>query len=266
MKIIVIGPTHPYKGGISHFTTTLVKHLRKIHDVEFISWKRQYPAFLYPVELKDTKSKVQIKEKALFLLDFFNPITWIQTALRVKSFGADRLILTWVSPIQAPIYFVIGLFTKLLTQTKILYICHNVLPHESTILDMAFLRLAFSIGDIFIVHAQEDKNILEKFVKNKSVIKGFLPIFDMFPKSKSLNIEKFKKELGLTKKVLMFFGYIRQYKGLKYLIQAMPKILEKYNDVMLLVVGQFWSKDKQSYFDLVNRLGLQNKVVFISSK
>src|SRR3989338_10847502 len=62
----------------------------------------------------------------------------------------------------------------------------------------------------------------------------------------------------------MFFGYIRPYKGLKYLIQALPKILEKYNDVSLLVIGQFWSKDKQSYLDLVNRLGLQKKVLFIS--
>jgi hypothetical protein len=71
MKISVIGPTYPYKGGISHFTTILVRELRKKNKVQFLSWKRQYPTFLYPVELKDTSSKNPIKEKAEFNLDFF---------------------------------------------------------------------------------------------------------------------------------------------------------------------------------------------------
>src|SRR6266576_6403575 len=135
MNITIIGPTYPYKGGISHFTTILVQNLRRKHNVDFISWKRQYPAFLYPVELKDTKSKQPVQTDARFYLDFYNPFSWIRASLDVKKDASDLLILNWASPIQAPIYFVICTFTKLFSKAKILYICHNVLPHENSPVD-----------------------------------------------------------------------------------------------------------------------------------
>lgn len=264
MKITVIGPTHPYKGGISHFTTILVRELRKKHQVDFISWKRQYPAFLYPVELKDTESKQPIKEDAIFLLDFLNPITWFQTVSEIKKNKSEKLILTWVSPISAPIYFIISALTKFLTKTEIIYICHNVLPHEGTQVDKPLAKLALSLGQTFIVHARDDKKILENLVKNKRIILSFHPIYNVFNTGKKYDVKKIKKELKLKEKVLLFFGYIRPYKGVKYLIEAMPDILKTFPDLSLLVVGEFWSKDKQSYLDLVKELNLEKDVVFVT--
>lgn len=263
MKLTVIGPTYPYKGGISHFTTILVQNLRKVHNVNFISWKRQYPSFLYPLELRDTQSKQPIKTDANFLLDFFNPISWIQAVMQIRSNKSDLLILTWASPIQSPIYFVLCLLTKMFSKTKILYICHNVLPHENAFYDRFLTKLAFLFADSFIVHSSDDKKILGSLVKNKKILKGFLPIFNIFPKSSTYDVKKIKKRLGLNKKVLLFFGYIRPYKGLKYLIQAMPKIKKDFPNISLLSVGEFWSKDKNSYTLLVNSLNLQKNVVFI---
>lgn len=264
MRISVIGPTYPYKGGISHFTTILVKELRKKDKVNFISWKRQYPAFLYPVELKDTQSKKPIKEDAHFLLDFFNPFSWVIAFFSIKRFKTEKLILTWVSPIQAPIYFTIALLTKLLTKAEVVYICHNVFPHEKHFYDIAFLKLAFFKGDTFIVHSSDDKKILERFAKNKKIILGFHPVYDIFNTGKKYDIEKIKKELGLKEKVLLFFGYIRPYKGLKYLINAIPEIIKIFPDVSLLVVGDFWSEDKQSYFDLISNLQIHEHVIMIN--
>lgn len=264
MNIAVIGPTYPYKGGISHFTTLLVQHLREKHPVTFISWKEQYPAFLYPVELKDTQSKEPIKTEAEFILDYRNPFSWIKAVKRIKESKAEKVILTWVSPIQAPIYAVIASLIKKRTSTKVMYICHNVLPHESSLIDKPLALLALRQGDEFIVHSKQDKAILEKLVRNKKIILGFLPIFNMFNRDKKYDVLNVKKELGLRKKVLLFFGYIRPYKGLKYLIKAMPDILKEYPDTSLLVAGDFWSKDKQSYFDLVDELGLQKDIVFVS--
>ena len=85
MNITLIGPTYPYKGGISHFTTILAKTLRKNNDVLFLSWKRQYPAFLYPVELKDTSSKNPVKVAVEYLLDFYNPFSWIRAFSAIKK-------------------------------------------------------------------------------------------------------------------------------------------------------------------------------------
>jgi glycosyltransferase involved in cell wall biosynthesis len=262
MKISVIGPTYPYKGGISHFTTILVRHLRKDNQVNFISWKRQYPAFLYPVELKDTQSKNPIKEEAKFILDFYNPLSWIKAFIEIRKDKSELLVLNWVSPIQAPIYFAITFLVKLFSRTKVLYVCHNVLPHEAKFLDKPFLKLAFSQADSCIVHSRDDGEILKSLVKGKKIIQGFLPIFDMFPKPAKFNKDEFKKKFKLKKRVLLFFGYIRPYKGLKYLLQAMPKIINDFKDTSLLVVGEFWSKDKQSYLDLVKELGIYNNVAF----
>jgi glycosyltransferase involved in cell wall biosynthesis len=264
-KITVIGPTYPYKGGISHFTTILVSNLRKSHQVQFISWKRQYPSFLYPVEQKDTQSKQKISQQAEYILDFFNPISWIQASIKVKTNRSDVLVLNWVTPIQGIIYTVIAFCVRRITNTKIIMICHNVLPHERKSYDITLAKIAFSQVDEFIVHSSEDRDILTNLVKNKQIRLAFLPVFDVFETGEKYDVKRLKKQLGLTDKVLLFFGYIRPYKGLKYLIEAMPQILKTIPGITLLVVGEFWSKDRQEYMDLVDRLELRNNIVFVSS-
>lgn len=272
MKLSVIGPTYPYKGGISHFTTLLVRYLREKNEVQFISWKRQYPAFLYPVEPKDTSSKNKISEPAEYILDFVNPVSWFSAFQRIKKEKPDLLIITWITPIQSPIYSFITTLIKKLTKIKVMFICHNVLPHEKSFYDNVFIKLAFKNVDSFIVHSVGDGKILEKIIQNgssiknnKIIINGFLPIFDMYPNEKKIDVEKVKKQLKLNKHVLLFFGYIRPYKGLKYLLNAMPKILKNLPDTSLLVVGEFWSKDKQSYLDLIKKLNLGEKVVIVDN-
>ncbi len=263
MKITVIGPTYPYKGGISHFTTVLAKTLQEKNEVNFLSWKRQYPSFLYPVELKDTKSKNPVKVTTNYLLDFYNPLSWLQAFQSIKKNNSDLLILTWASPIQAPIYYVIASFVKRFTRAKILFICHNVLPHEKTKYDLPLIKMAFKKGDIFIVHSKQDKNNLETIVSNKRIIPSFLPLFDMFADTPDDRVQEIKKKYELKKHVLLFFGYIRPYKGLMYLLKAMPEILKKYPDTILLVVGQFWSKDKEQYVEQVRELNIEKAVKFI---
>jgi glycosyltransferase involved in cell wall biosynthesis len=265
MRITVIGPTYPYKGGISHFTTQLVRNLRKNHEVDFISWKRQYPAFLYPVEPKDTESKSPIKEDAKNVLDFINPISWIQAAMEIRKYKPDRIIITWINPVQAPIYFTITSIIKHFTKANISYVCHNVLPHERSKLDKPLTKLALNQGDSFIVHSSDDKKILESLVKNRNITKGFLPLFDMFDSTTPYDKQTTKKELHLKEKVLLFFGYIRPYKGLKYLIQAMPEILKTYPNTSLLIVGEYWTKDKKLYDDLIKNLKIKKNIISVNS-
>jgi glycosyltransferase involved in cell wall biosynthesis len=263
MKFTVIGPTHPYKGGISHFTTIFVSQLRKNNSVDFISWKIQYPKFLYPVEQKDTKSKKSIQTQAAYILNFYNPFSWLSAAYRIKSLKPEKLILTWVTPVQAPIYIVISMVIKWFTKTRIVFLCHNSLPHESKFYDKFLTKQAFKFGDEFIAHSEQDKEIILKLSNNKPVIMAFHPIYDEFNDGKKWNIKSAKDELGLKQNVLLFFGYIRPYKGLKYLIQAMPEIIKNNPDTSLLVVGEFWAKDKPAYEKMVKKLKLSEHVIFV---
>jgi glycosyltransferase involved in cell wall biosynthesis len=263
MKIAVIGPTYPYKGGVSHFTTILVNQLRKTDEVFFISWKVQYPKFLYPVDQKDTQSKKAIKTKVFYLLNFYNPLSWVTAALRIRRSKSDKLVLTWVTPVQAPIYIVISAILKLSSKTKLIYLCHNSLPHEVKFYDKPLTKLTFKFADEFIAHSKEDKNTIEQLSNNKPVTLAFHPIYEEFNTGKKWNSSITKNELGLKNNVLLFFGYIRPYKGLKYLIHAMPEILKNNPETTLLVVGEFWSKDKPVYEKLVQELMLKNNVVFI---
>jgi glycosyltransferase involved in cell wall biosynthesis len=262
MKLAVIGPTYPYKGGISHFTTIFVNQLRKNNTVDFVTWKIQYPKFLYPVDQKDTNSKKLLETKAVYGLNFYNPFSWIKSAFHIRHNKPEKLIITWVTPVQAPIYIIVSLIVKTFTKIKVVYLCHNSLPHEPKFYDKFLTKLAFKFGDEFIAHSEEDKNNIQEFSKNKQIIKAFHPIYDEFNDGKKWNLKNIKYELGLKNKVLLFFGYIRPYKGLSYLLKAMPDIIKNYPDISLLVVGEFWSKDKEKYIYLVNKLNLNNYVIF----
>jgi glycosyltransferase involved in cell wall biosynthesis len=262
-RITVIGPTYPYKGGISHFTTLLVQHLRQDYEVDLITWKLQYPSFLYPVEPKDLDSKQVIKTDAKAILDFYDPFSWFRAAWRIRNYKPQKVILTWVTPVQAPIYIVIALLVKALSKSTITLLCHNALPHERKSYDLVLTKLMFLTSDDFIVHSEEDRKFITSITKAKPVIKAFHPSYDEFNNGKSYDITALKERLGLKRYVILFFGYIRPYKGLKYLIQAMPDIVTNNTSTSLLVVGEFWNKDKPEYDSLVKSLGLEKNVVFV---
>lgn len=266
MKISLIGPSYPFKSGISHFTTILAGKLRQEHgasDVDFINWQRQYPAFLYPVDPIDKDSQHAITEPNVRLLDFYNPLSWLRTARRIRSHGSERLVVTWVSVASFPPYFGTLLLVKLLTKTRVTFLCHNALPHDPLFFELFFMKLLFRFADDFIVHAEAEAAELGKLAPGKPVAIGFHPNYDTFETGESYDKKKIKQELKLGAKVVLFFGYIRPYKGLKYLIEAMPQVRRRSGDVSLLVVGEFWKKNKPEYDALVAKANLQDSVIFV---
>lgn len=267
MKITVVGPTYPYKSGISHFTTILVGKLRQEHgadSIDFINWQRQYPGFLYPVDPIDTTSKQTIQEANVRLLDFYNPLSWIKTARRIKAHGSQRLIITWVSMAQTPPYLGLLLAVKAMTKARVTFLCHNVLPHDPHWFEKPFNKLMFRLADDFIVHSQGDAKDLAQLAPGKPYRLGFHPTYDDFNTGQHYDSDAIKQELGLKPKVVLFFGFIRKYKGLKDLITAMQTV-KKTTDgqTSLLIVGEFWKHDKPEYQKLVDQYGLQDDVVFV---
>mgnify|MGYP005624803831 CR=1 FL=1 len=260
-RFLLLGPIVPYKGGISHFNTLLYKSFKKDDDAFFISWKKRFPKFLYPGKDQISKKNItSIKKDKRFILNFVNPLTWFYAFFEIKKKKADYLVLHWVTPALAPIFLTILSLTKIFTRTKIILICHNVLPHEKRVIDKLLTKPIFALADFFIIHSRKDEYDLKMLKKNAKFKLSFHPTYESFKEIKD-DSRDLNKELNLRKKVILFFGFVRDYKGLKYLIEAMPKIIKKI-DCDLLVVGEFWGS-KEPYTSLIEKLGITDRVKIV---
>lgn len=263
MRIILIGPTYPFRGGISHYTTLLYRCLCKRHDVTFISFKRQYPRLFFPGKTDKDPSLTPIRtEGVVRMIDSMNPATWISTAAAVVKNDPDLVIIPWWVSFWAPQFWTISTLVKHFSKTKILYICHNLVEHESKWVDKILTRVVLRTGDFFIVHSEEDRRgLLTRFPEAK-VKKSFHPTYEVFD-SDSVDPDSVHQRHSLKGKIILFFGFIRDYKGLEYLIRAFPEVLSEM-EATLLVVGEFW-KDKPRYLSLVEKMGVGDHVVFVDS-
>ncbi|WP_366923779.1 glycosyltransferase [Metallumcola ferriviriculae] len=260
-KIVIVGPVYPYKGGIAHYTSLLYKALNKKYDVKLISFKFQYPTFLYPGQEQKDYANDQFKvENTCFLINTIHPGSWIRTVYQIKKYGPDVIILQWWNPFFAPSYFVISLLSRILTKTKIIFTCHNVLPHDRMPFDKQMTRLTLGVGHHFIVQSGDDENKLLALLPKANYKRAFHPTYNVF-KIEDLPKVRAREMLGIgaRERVLLFFGFIREYKGLQYLIRAMPQVFQFYEDIKLLIVGDFYD-NKQKYVEDVRSLGLTNNV------
>ncbi len=256
-RITVLGPTHPLKGGISHYTTLLVRELRKKHDVRFISFKFQFPEFIYPgTEQKDDKSEgILVENEPIF--HSMNPLSLVRIVREIRNDDPDILILNWWTFFFAPhIHYLLSRVKKM--RTRSLMICHNVKQHENRPMESFFTNLAFKYCDGFIVHSEEDRENLLKYRPDANVRKNFLPTYDIFATQYPWDRDEARKQLEINGDVLLFFGLVRPYKGLMHLIDAMPGIL-KHRDVTLLIAGDFWKGDEE-YREHIAKLGITGNV------
>lgn len=265
-KIAILGPTPPYRGGIVHFNTKLNKELSQNDglDVLNLSWKRLYPSILLPKPEKsfqDNESKDVIEVEQRKILDYMNPISWFKVVYEIKRFSPEIFITHWTQPIHFPVFWIIFQFVHLFTNTKIYLIAHNVQQHEGSFINKFTTKQIFRLVDKVVVHASSEAVAANKFVSKDRIISLFLPFSDIFTKDVNFNKNVFKKELGLKKNVILFFGFIRPYKGLEYLIKAFEKVQRELDDVSLLIVGElFWKIDenqKQSSWEKLKRLPFQ---------
>lgn len=250
MKIVLIGPVYPYKGGIAHYTGMLYRALEKKHEMSVISYKLQYPKFLFKKEQKDFSSDLFKVDHCEFLINTMNPFNIVRVGRRIKRMKPDMVIIQWWHPYFAPCYRLLEM--SIGKKIQKMFICHNVFPHERFPMDRLLTKLVLKHGDSFIVHSESDtKDLLT--IKPKARLKiNPHPTYNMF-KIRDISKEQARAELGIAEqeKVLLFFGFVREYKGLKHLLYAMPEIRSKVPDIKLLVVGTF-GEDKEDYIKIIN--------------
>jgi len=266
MRICVVGPTYPYRGGIAHYTTLLVRHLRLAgHQAPLYSFTRQYPRWLFPGKTDRDPSASPLRVDCEYILDPINPLTWLRLFRRVRADNPDLLILQWWVPYWTPCLTTIGGLIKRNTKIKIAFVCHNVMPHDGGgILDRRLALTALRRADALIVHSEQDRYKLLALLPKARVVKATIPTYKpVSVQPAPLAARNLRRELGVPEgvPVLLFFGFVRPYKGLEYLIQALPRIRERL-PVHLIVAGEFWSS-REFYERFAQEFGVLPQISFV---
>ncbi len=259
------------RGGMAHFNELMYKYLSKDNDVKIYSFKRQYPEFLFPgkTQYEEGKPLTEFKEGSnVISIDSVNPFNWIKWGFKIAKENADLIIIKYWIPFFAPAFFTLAWIIRKFSKAKVLFQADNVIPHEKRFGDTFLTKLALSQGDKFQVLSEsvaEDLKLFNK--KNKPVIHSKHPVYNLFGDKIEKNEarEYIKKEFGvdvIKDKVILFFGYIRKYKGLNYLIDAMKDVVKEM-DVKLLVVGEFY-EDETKYREQIKQNNLEKNIFVVS--
>jgi glycosyltransferase involved in cell wall biosynthesis len=241
----------------------LVEHLRRGHDVDFVSFKRQYPRWLFPGNPDPDPSNDVLHCECEYLLDPLNPFTWLRTYRRVKRHKPDVLLLQWWTPFWTPTTAVLATLVKRRTSTRILFLCHHISPPDGGPFDFTLARTVLSRGDEFIVLSESDYADLRRALPDASIHLAKHPTYEIFSLGRR-DREAARAQLGYGEQdnLLLFFGFVRRYKGLKLLLHALARVPDALN-VKLLVVGEFWEPEAE-YRALASELGITDRVQMIN--
>ena len=258
MKIVLVGPFPPFRGGISDLNAALADHLSKRHEIHAINFTTQYPKVLFPGKTQFKKGDPAQEIDSIRCLSSINPFSWRKTAYKIIDIEPDLVLFRFWLPFFAPAFSGVAKKIRKYSDATIMVICDNIIPHEERLLDTRLTKRFFGFIDSFIVLSKKVENELLSFVPEAKYKYSPHPIYSIF--NNTLSKEQAKAELKIaTKKVLLFFGLIREYKGLDILINAMEKIKTELEDYTLLIVGECYENENK-YTDLIKKAGITDNV------
>lgn len=261
-RILIIGPAFPFRGGgITTFNERLCKALTEQgHTCHILSFSLQYPSFLFPGKTQYSTDQAPENITIFSEINSINPFNWIKVGLKYKKLNYDVVIFRYWMSFMAPAFGTIARIIKGNKRTKVLAITDNVIPHERKFFDTPFTKYFLPVCDGFLTMSQSVKSDLEAFEVNKPVKYVPHPMYDNFGPLLSKDVAK--AQLGLAPDVnyLLFFGFIREYKGLSILLDAFADERLKPFNLKLIVAGEFY-EDPKPYYEQVERNGLQERVI-----
>lgn len=263
LKIIIVGPAYPLRGGIANFNEALCRTFLELgYDSEIVSFSMQYPGWLFPGKTQLAEGDPPPDGLSISpLINSVNPFSWKKTANYIVSREPDLLVIRYWMPFMAPCLGTISRWVKnKRNQTKIVAVADNIVPHEKRPGDSMLTKYFVNGCDEFVVMSKsvlQDLKLID-FTKPAKLLPH--PVYDIFGKSVSRETARAKLNLG-NEKLVLFFGFIRHYKGLDLLINAFADEHVKKSGAKLIVAGEFY-EDKKPYYELVEKLGLKDTVIF----
>jgi glycosyltransferase involved in cell wall biosynthesis len=262
-KACLVGPAYPYRGGIAHFTSLLAREFSTDHDVLVVNFKRLYPSLLFPGKTQFDESGRPLDVASVRTIDTLDPTSFWRAARKIADFAPDIVVFQWWHPFFAVAYAtVLALAGRMRPgiSSRTVFLCHNVAPHESSPVDRVLTQIAFRRASSFLVQSREDRERLIELRKEIRVAVSPHPIYDVFNAGKYTK-DLAKRELGEEGRVILFFGYVRPYKGLGVLIDAFAEVLREV-DAVLYVVGEIY-EGRERYLSQMRRLGVEARVRMI---
>ena len=263
-KIIILGTAYPFRGGLASYNERLAMQFQdEGHDVEIITFTTQYPGFLFPGKSQFSEEPAPRDLKITRRVNSVNPFNWLKIGNDIKRKKPDILIFKYWLPFMGPCFGTIARRVKKNRHTRIITILDNVIPHEHRIGDKMFTKYFLKPIDAFISMSKSVADNLAKFDNTKPRDFNPHPLFDNF--GPALTKQKAKEILGLDQQVnyLLFFGIIRDYKGLDLLLEAFSGMNRAALNIKLLVAGEYYSNEEK-YQQLIKDLDLEKDVIVVN--
>ncbi|UKN01409.1 glycosyltransferase family 4 protein [Paracrocinitomix mangrovi] len=263
-KIVIIGPAYPYRGGIASYSERLALQLRdEGNEVEIFTFTLQYPNFLFPGKTQYSEDIAPKDLQIERLINSVNPLNWKKVGKRIRKQQPDLLLFNYWLPFMGPCFGNIAREVKKNNHTKIVGIMHNVVPHEKRPGDVQFTKYFMKPVDAFISMAKSVSDDLAKFDSSKPRAFNPHPLYDNFGDGMSQEAAKTALGLDQNTKYILFFGIIRDYKGLDLLLDAFAKMNHQELNVKLLIAGEYYS-DEEKYRKQIADLGISNDIKVVS--
>ncbi|HOT88832.1 MAG TPA: glycosyltransferase [Bacteroidales bacterium] len=250
-KIIIIGSAYPFRGGLAAYNERLAReYIKNGDDVVIYTFTLQYPSFLFPGKSQYSESPAPTDIKIIRIVNSINPLNWIKVGNRIKKQKPDLVIIKFWIPFMAPCFGTIARRIKKNNFTKIISIVDNIIPHEKRVGDRILASYFVQAVHGFVAMSKSVMEDIKLFNKTKPVLFCPHPLYDHFgeiiPKEKAICNLK----LDTNYKYILFFGFIRDYKGLDLLLKSFAKLSIKNKSIKLIVAGEFYT-DSKPYFDLI---------------
>jgi len=261
-KIIIIGPAHPLRGGLATFDQRLAKEFNNTgDDCSIYSFSLQYPSFLFPGKTQYNTDPPPKDLKIFSVINSINPLNWIKVGKRIKNERPDIVVVRYWIPLMGPALGTILKKVRRNEHTKIICIADNIIPHEHRPGDKAFTRYFLKTCDAFIAMSEKVMGDLRNFVpKDKPAILVHHPLYDNFGEIISKTEARGKLKIKNDESIVLFFGFIRKYKGLDILLDAMKILKSQMSNLKLLIAGEFY-EDEKPYLEQINKLGINDNVI-----
>lgn len=262
--IVIVGPAHPLRGGLASFNERLARAFQQQgHTVEIVTFSLQYPGFLFPGTTQYSSEPAPTDLSIKVKINAINPLNWISTGNYLKRLNADIIIVRYWLPFMGPCLGTILRKARKNGKSRIVCIADNIQPHEKRPGDKAFTKYFIKPVDAFVTMSKKVLADLRLFTADKPASYIPHPLYDNFGKIISADEARNHLGIALTDKVVLFFGFIRQYKGLDLLLEAIAlvrKSAPETSGIKFLIAGEFY-ENRQPYDELIRKLGIEESLI-----
>lgn len=264
-KVLIIGPAWPLRGGLSTYNQILARAFAdQGNEVRILTFRLQYPSFLFPGKTQFSEDPAPENLIIDVALNSVNPFNWIRTGWKYRKYLPDLVVVRYWLPFMGPCLGTVARIIKGNGKTRIVAITDNIIPHEKRIGDRWFTSYFLGGCHGFVAMSKKVLEDLKLFETRKPALYNPHPLYDSFQQAVSKTEACAKLNLDPNARYLLFFGFIRAYKGLDLLLEAFARTPYKSLNLKLLVAGEFYEPE-QPYKDLVHKLKLDQDVVFFSN-